>query len=145
MNKYKFYTPVLVRYMDLDPQWHVNNSRFLSFLETARMQYLIELKLWDGFDFFKLGLIVARVELDYLAPIKLEQSIRVGARVTRMGNKSMDFDYQIEDSDTGQVMATGLTPMVCYDYYKSVSIPIPDDWRKKIAAYEGIPEYTTPK
>ena len=145
MTPFKFYTPVLIRYMDLDPQWHVNNSRFLSFLETARMQYLIELKLWDGVDFFKLGLIVARVELDYLAPIKLGQSIRVGARVSRMGSKSMDFDYQIEDAQTGQVMATGLTPMVCYDYHKSVSIPVPDEWRKIISAYEGIPAFEPKK
>lgn len=145
MTPFKFYTPVLIRYMDLDPQWHVNNSRFLSFLETARMQYLIELKLWDGIDFFKLGLIVARVELDYLAPIKLGQSIRVGARVSRMGSKSMDFDYQIEDAQTGRVMATGLTPMVCYDYHKSVSIPVPDEWRKIISAYEGIPAFEPKK
>jgi predicted dehydrogenase len=66
MTTYHFHIPIQVRYMDLDPQWHVNNAKFLSFLETARMQYLLHLGLWDGKDFFRLGLIVASVHLDYL-------------------------------------------------------------------------------
>ena len=127
--------------MDLDPQWHVNNAKFLSFLETARMEYLLHLGLWDGKDFFRLGLIVASVHLDYLAPIKLDQHIRVGARVSRMGTKSLDFEYEIQDVDTGQILARGATPMVSYDYHSSTSTPILDHWRKTIAAFEGIPEF----
>ncbi len=145
MTTYKFYLPIQIRYMDLDPQWHVNNAKFLSYLETARMEYLLHLGLWDGKDFFRLGLIVASVQLDYLAPIKLEQHIQVGAGISRMGTKSLDFEYEIQDVDTGQILARGSTPMVSYDYKSSTSIPIPEYWRKTIAAFEGIPEYTEKK
>lgn len=131
--------------MDLDPQWHVNNAKFLSYLENARMEYLIHLGLWDGKDFFQLGLIVASVHLDYLAPIKLGQHIRIGIRVSRMGTKSLDFEYEIQDIDNGQILAQGTTPMVSYDYKSSSSILIPDHWRKTIASFEGIPEFTSKK
>jgi len=145
MTNFNFYHPISIRYMDLDPQWHVNNAKFLSFLETARMEYLLKLGLWDGKDFFKLGLIFASVHLDYLAQIKLGQNIRVGVRVTRMGTKSLDMEYEIQDADTLEVLARGITPMVSYDYTTSSSRPIPDEWRKTISRFEGIPEYSEKK
>ncbi|HWQ46138.1 MAG TPA: thioesterase family protein [Longilinea sp.] len=137
-STFKFYLPIQVRFSDLDPQWHVNNARFVSFIEQARFAYLIELGLFDGKSFFDLGLIVADVHIAYMAPIKLTQSIRVGCRVSRIGTKSMTFEYQIEVENSQEVVARGETVMVAYDYHTSTSIPVPDNWREKIGKYEGI-------
>jgi acyl-CoA thioester hydrolase len=139
MAEFQFYYPIQVRYGDLDPQWHVNNSRFLTFMEQARFEYLIQRNLWDGVDFFKLGMIVADAHIIFKAPILLGQKIRIGARVSRLGNKSMLFVYSIEDSDTGQVMGSGETVMVYYNYLTHQSETIPDEWRQKISDFEGIP------
>ena len=67
MSVFRFHIPIDIRYGDLDPQWHVNNARYLTFLEQGRMEYLRALNLWDGEDFFKLGLIVADIHIAYLA------------------------------------------------------------------------------
>ena len=37
MDDFKFHHPIEVRYSDLDPQGHVNNARFLTFFEQARV------------------------------------------------------------------------------------------------------------
>ena len=137
MESFKFFYPLQVRYADLDPQWHVNNAHFLMFLEQTRFAYLIETGLFDGKSFFDLGLIVADVHVTYRAPIDLSQKIRVGCRVSRIGNKSLTFEYQIEEESTGLVFATAETIMVAYDYHAHRSIPVSEEWRKKIAAYEG--------
>ena len=42
MTDFNFSIPLDVRYGDLDPQWHVNNARFLTYLESARMGYFNE-------------------------------------------------------------------------------------------------------
>lgn len=139
MPEFRFYIPIEVRYSDLDPQWHVNNARFFTYLEQARFQYLIKAGLWDGKDFFKVGLIVADVHLAYLAPIELSQAVRVGTCVTRIGNKSMVFAYVIEEASSGAALATGETVMVAYDYHTRTSMRVSDDWRAKIAAFEGHP------
>ncbi len=76
MADYKFYYPIQIRYSDLDPQWHVNNARFLSFIESARLAYIQHLNLWDGKSFRDLGLIVADAHLVYLKPIELGQNIQ---------------------------------------------------------------------
>ncbi len=136
MDTFRFYYPIQVRYGDLDPQWHVNNANFLTFLEQARFAYLVELGLFDGHSFFDVGLIVADIHIAYLLPIDLQQKVRVGMRVTRIGNKSMTLGSQIEEEGTGKVLAKAETVMVAYDYRKQVSKRVPVEWRATIASYE---------
>jgi acyl-CoA thioester hydrolase len=137
MANFRFILPLEVRYADLDPQWHVNNTRYLTFLEQGRMAYLVRLGLWDGVDFNQLGMIVADVHIAYLAPVTLWQKIRLEMRVTRIGTKSMAFEYQIVDDASGEAVARAESAMVAYDYEGHTSIPVPEDWRQKIAAFEG--------
>lgn len=137
MSAFHFLYPLQIRYGDLDPQWHLNNAHTVTLIEQGRTAYLIHLGLWDGLDFDALGMIVADVHVTYLAPVTLRQKVQLGVRVARIGNKSLLFDYQLEDCDTGKPLATAKTVMVAFDYRSHQSIPVPDDWRKKIREFEG--------
>jgi acyl-CoA thioester hydrolase len=138
MTRFKFNLAVQLRYSDLDPQWHVNNVRTLSLLEHARFTYLMELGLFDGKSFFDLGLIVADVHISYLAPIELDHKIHVGVRVAKIGTKSMVFEYEVTEDESGAALVKSETVMVAYDYHTHQSIPVPADWREKIGEYEGV-------
>ena len=138
MSNFRFYYPIQVRYGDLDPQWHVNNAHFLTFMEQARVGYLRELGLFDGKSFFDIGLIVADIHVAYRAPIDLLQNIRIGVRTGRLGNKSLTLHYQIEDADTGAVLAEAETVMVAYDYHTKTTRPLSDAWRTAISQYENL-------
>ena len=140
MTAFHLYTQIQVRYSDLDPQWHVNNARFLSYLEQARVDYIRKLELWDGQDFFSIGLIVADIHIAYLAPINLGQRVRVGIRTAHIGNKSLRFEYIVEDEDNGKTLATAETVMVAFDYRQQASLPVPAGWREKINAFESLNE-----
>ncbi|MBC8332909.1 MAG: acyl-CoA thioesterase [Anaerolineae bacterium] len=144
MSKYRFYQPITVRYGDLDPQGHVNNARYLTYLEQARVGYARQLGLWDGGSFFDFGMIMADAQLTFKAPILWGQSLRVGMRITRLGNKSMESIYSIEDAQSQQVFAEGASVLVAYDYHTSKTIPVPDAWRKIIQEFEGL-EYPHPE
>ncbi len=89
MADFRFFHPVTVRYGDLDPQGHVNNAAFITYLEHARVSYVRHLGLWDGKSFLEIGFILARVEMDYREPIQMTDLIEVGVRVSRLGNKSL--------------------------------------------------------
>ena len=138
MKTFNYSVPIDVRYGDLDPQWHVNNSRFLTFLEHARLSYLIHLELFDGQNFFDFNLIVADIHITYLAPIQLKQKVSVYIRCERIGNKSLTFVYEIRNEETQQVLSTAETIMVTYDYHQQKSIIVPDEWRKAISELEGV-------
>lgn len=137
MDEFKFYFSIQVRYGDLDPQWHVNNAKFLTYFEQARFGYLVELGLWDGRSFMDLGLIVADVHISYKAPIVLGQKVRVGVRVSKIGNKSLTYACQMEDGETHAILAVAEIIGVSYNYHTHATQPVPEDWRQKITKYEG--------
>jgi acyl-CoA thioester hydrolase len=137
MADFRFFSPIDVRYGDLDPQGHVNNAAFLTYLEQARVNYILQLGLWDGKSFLGIGFILARVELDYRAPILMTDEVEVGVRVSRVGTKSLDMEYLIRESNTGRVFAEGKTVQVAYDYQKKATIPFNENWRKAIQQFEG--------
>jgi len=137
MEQYHFYQPIQIRYNDIDAQGHVNNAKYITYIEFARFRYITEVGLWDGGSFLDLGLIVADVHVSYLKPIKLGQMVKVGVRVSKIGNKSMNFDYQIENSESGQILATAETVMVSFDYKSQSTIPVSKIWRELISKFEG--------
>jgi acyl-CoA thioester hydrolase len=138
MSAFRFFNPIDIRYGDLDPQGHVNNAAFITYLEHARVAYIRHLGLWDGKSFLAIGFILARVELDYRAPIQLIDSVEVGVRTSRLGNKSLDMEYIIREHSGPRVFGEGRTVQVAYDYQQGITIPLRDSWREIIGSYEGI-------
>jgi len=137
MTTYKFFIPIKVRYSDLDAQWHVNHTRFLTYIEQARIEYLQHLGLFDGKSFLDLRVIIADVHVSYIEPIVLGQKVRVGTQAAKIGNKSITFEYILEDVDSGMKLAKGEVVTVAYNFRNHETVPVPLEWRNKIGEFEG--------
>jgi acyl-CoA thioester hydrolase len=139
MSEYHFFHPIEVRYGDLDPQGHVNNAKFLTYFEQARIEYWIQMGFFSrDQSFMEIGVIIADVHITYLEPVYFGQNIKVGVRVVRLGNKSMNWEQNVVDADTGRELARGELVVVTYDYKQEKTIPIPQRWREKIIEFEGL-------
>ncbi len=138
MEKFTYTHPITVRYADLDPQGHVNNAVYLTYLESARLGYYEKSGIWVPNSGRSTGLVVARVEIDYLAPILYGEAIQVGVRLERMGEKSLTFTFQVETVNSGQPAAHGISVMVAYDNAGGKSRVIPEEWREKLNKFEGL-------
>ncbi len=137
MPDFKFKIPIKVRYADLDAQWHVNNTKFLTYMEQARFEYLYNLGLFDAKSFLDLRMIIADEHISFKAPIVLTQKISVYTRTAKIGSKSITFEYEIRDEETGELCATGEVVGVCYNFRSHETMIVPAEWRQKIAEYEG--------
>ena len=138
MSKFRFQIPITVRYGDLDPQWHVNNARFLSYSEQARSQYLIKLGLFDGFSFWNLPLIVGDIHCRYLVPIEPNTTVLVSMGVTKIGRKTLTIETEITGENGSPIYARLETIMVAYDYHTKKAEPVSDKIRARISEFEGI-------
>ena len=138
MAEFNFYHSIEVRYGDLDPQGHVNNARFLTYMEQARIEYIRQLGLWNGGSFQEIGIILADIQVSFRAPILFGMQVLAGVRISRLGNKSLVMDYRLVEAETGQEFAAGSSVIVTYDYPSERTIPIPDGWREVIAEFEGL-------
>ena len=139
MPQFNFYHPIEVRYGDLDPQGHVNNAKFLTYFEQARVQYLIHLGLFSkDQSFLKIGIILAEASVKFHSPLRYGVKAQVGARTTQLGNKSIQMAYDLQDSPGGDLFAEGSAVLVTYDYLAHKTIPIPDSWRVAIASFDNL-------
>lgn len=138
MPDFHFHHPIEVRYGDLDPQGHVNNAKFMTYMEQARVHYIKRLGLWDASSFLEIGFILAEARVTFLSPVLFTHQVQVGVRVSRLGNKSLDMEYRLEDAQTGQELATGSSVQVAYDYRQNQTIPLPDRWRQAIRDFENL-------
>ena len=138
MPEHRFQHPIEVRYGDLDPQGHVNNAKYLTYFEQARIAYINQLGLWQGESFLDLGVILAEARITFLAPILYGQRIQVEVWVSRLGNKSLTMEHRIIDKADQKELAVGSTVLVTYIYHQSKSVPIPERWRQIIASFEHL-------
>jgi acyl-CoA thioester hydrolase len=140
MADFRFNYPLEVRYVDLDPQGHVNNAHFLTYFEQARVNYLIHLGLFsNNQSFLEIGILLAEARITFLSPVRFGMELRVAVRVSRLGNKSMTMEYRLFDAASQKELATGSTVLVTFDYVKQETMPLPPNWREKIAAFENLP------
>ncbi|MFN8450942.1 MAG: thioesterase family protein [Anaerolineae bacterium] len=137
---FRHHYPLQVRWSDMDALGHVNNARFLTYFEQARINYVRGLRLWDGVP-DKLGLIIARVEIDFKLPLFAGDDVHVFTRCARLGNRSLDTEQVVarRKDDQLEVVARGVITIVVYDYNASQSAPIPAEWRDLVKAYEVTP------
>jgi acyl-CoA thioester hydrolase len=146
MTEPRFFHSMEVRYGDLDPQGHLNNAKYLTYFEQARIHYFEELGLFSrGQSFMDVGTIVADIHIKYLAPVYLGAPIRVGVRAAAIGNKSITLQETIVDGESGKVYADGTVVLVTYDYRTHETIRVSEAWRRTITEYEGSEEHDTAK
>jgi acyl-CoA thioester hydrolase len=137
---YVYHTPMTVRYGDMDALGHVNNAKYLTYFEHARISYIQQHHLWDG-ALSPRGLIVAKTTIEYKLPLALSDgTVDIWTRVCRLGNKSFDMEHllMVQHSSEAKIAATGLIVMVAYDYAANQTIDIPTEWRKLLIAYEPV-------
>jgi acyl-CoA thioester hydrolase len=138
MSQTRFFHPMEVRYGDLDPQGHLNNAKYLTYFEQARVLYFEELGLFSkGQSFMDIGVIVADIHIKYRLPVYLGAAIKAGVRTAKIGNKSITLEQTVVGADGAQVYADGTVILVTYDYHAHKTTPVPEEWRRKLTDFEG--------
>ncbi len=133
-NLFRFSTTLEIRWRDLDALGHVNNAVYFTYLEQARVHYLRELGLVPS-DPSAIGMILAETSCQFKSPLELGEQVTIYVRVSELRNSSFIVEYRLEGGD-GRLAATARSAQVCYDYQNQRSIPISDQWREIIIAYE---------
>ena len=135
-DEYRHRTTLQVRFRDIDAFGHVNNAVFFSYVELARIRYLID-TLEPDQPFERLPLILARIELDYRSPILFGEEVDVATRVDRIGRTSFSMSHRMTITSDQRLVGDVQSILVTYDYASARPMPVPDDWRRLLGRYEG--------
>lgn len=137
MQAYNHRTSIQIRFSDVDMMGHVNNATYLHYVESARMDYFINVLKEN--DWKKYGLIVGRTEIDYLMPIHLGDKLEIYTACESIGNKSIRFIYElvIENVHGVQTAAKCAMTAVSFDYIENKSSAVSEAWVKALENKEG--------
>jgi acyl-CoA thioester hydrolase len=125
MNEFKFFP----RFNDTDALGHINNASYSTWFEEARRP-IFEIFIPD-LDPKKWNLIIARVEIDYLAQGHYQKLTTIRTWVEKMGNSSFILLQEALQND--QVICRGKAFLVHFDYLNQKSVPIPEVHRSKLS------------
>jgi acyl-CoA thioester hydrolase len=126
-----------VQWGDMDALGHVNNLVYLRWFENARIHYFEALGLRAAMDARTEGPILARQEIDYKIPVSYPERVRVATTVTRLGNTSFTVAFRIVRATTQELVAEGAGVMVMVEYATGRKLPLSDELRRAVLAFEA--------
>lgn len=106
-------TEIIVRGYHLDGYQHVNNSRYLEFLEEARWECMSQ----DMSTLVKhnAGFVVVNININYRSPGLLHQHLIVESQISKLGANSGVVSQVIRCKETGNVVIDAQTTFVLFD------------------------------
>jgi len=116
------------RFNDTDALGHINNASIATWFEEGRRP-IFEFFIPD-LDPKKWNLIIARIEIDYLAQGYYQKSTTIKTTVEKIGNSSFVLLQEAIQDET--VISRGKSFLVSFDYANQKSVSIPDAIRTKL-------------
>lgn len=131
-------TRFTIPFADIDMLHHVNNVAYIRWCETLRVEYFAQVMKTpiNG----ETGMIQANIQFSYERELLYREAVACGIKVSRIGNKSMDFSYEMWSETHDRRSAHGITTVVAYDFVHHRTIAIPQEWRDAIAAFGKGPQ-----
>ena len=93
----KFIYDASVRWSDMDAYGHVNNARFLTIYEEARVALFFQGAREHGLGSFEEGIVIARHEIDYLRPVDYGEKVRIELWISELRAASFTVAYELFD------------------------------------------------
>ncbi|EOL8943639.1 YbgC/FadM family acyl-CoA thioesterase [Cronobacter dublinensis] len=130
-------TQIKVRGYHIDVYQHVNNARYLEFLEEAR---------WDGLEndeSFKwmmahnIAFIVVNININYRRPAVLGEVLTITSEMKQLNGKSGVLSQVITLGPEDEVVADALITFVCVDLKTQKALPIEGELREKLENITG--------
>lgn len=137
MKDFRTRVDIQTRFRDTDAMGHINNAVYLSYLESARLEYMRQ--VFGITRYGDVNFILARAEIDYRSPAFCGEVLSVGVRVSRLGGASFTMDYRIEEKATGRLVAEGRSVQVAYDYKSGKVQRLAPQFIETARRHDGLP------
>ncbi len=120
-----------IRYGDTDRQGHVNNAVFSTFLETGRVELLINADppiLSEGASF-----VIASLKLNFIREMKWPGQVDIGTGILKLGNSSMTIYQKLFQN--GECVADAETVIVQVDNATGRGKPLSDTAKETLGKW----------
>ncbi|MDG4796030.1 thioesterase family protein [Micromonospora sp. WMMD1082] len=134
-----------LRWSDLDAYGHVNNARFLTLYEEARVALMFVGARAHGVDSFADGVVIRRHEVDYLRPVdyaldrataEAAPTVRIELWVEQVRAASFTLGYEMYDGD--RLVSRARSVLVPFDLARQVPRRLTEPERAFLLGYAPV-------
>ena len=125
-KSFAHWTELPVRFRDLDALNHVNNAVFNTYFEEARINFINEIPEFKKSMSEGKSFMLVHLELDYIKPIELHETVLVGTSVESYGNTSIKGFQAIYSKGESELKAVAKTTGVWFDLKNQKPARLPD-------------------
>jgi thioesterase-3 len=126
-------TTIKVRGYHLDVYQHVNNARYLEFLEEARWQWLEEADAFNWLMAQKLAFVVVNININYRRPAVLGDRLVIESDVSQLSGRSGIIAQRVLLAEDRTLVADALLTFVCIDLRTQKAVPLEGELRERLA------------
>jgi thioesterase-3 len=123
---------VKIRGYHLDMFRHVNNARYLEFLEEGRWAFFDETGVFDGFP-ATINFLVVNISINYRQAASLGDILEIRTRISKIGNKSGVMRQEIVMLSDGSPVADADVTFVVVDVRTRKPLNLRDDLKPLLA------------
>lgn len=127
---FDFWTTIYTHWGDMDGLRHINHAKYLTYMETARLDLYKRLghnlERWDQ----ESSSILASMEVNYIEQVAHPTTLEVGQRISRIGTKSYDILTAIFRKDEYTPILQANFILVSINYTTGETVPVPDEFKK---------------
>ena len=102
-----------LRWSDLDAYGHVNNARFLTLYEEARVALMFIEARKAGVTTFEQGVVISRHEIDYMRPVDYTDPVHIDLWIEQIRPSRFTVAYELLDG--GAVASRARSVCVPFD------------------------------
>ncbi|MES4614129.1 MAG: thioesterase family protein [Ewingella sp.] len=107
------HTFITVRGFHIDVYQHVNNARYLEFLETARWEWLDNKSGFKWMSENNIAFIVVNININYRKPATLGNVLRIDSSLQQLNTRSGVLEQVV--THDGDIVADATLTFVCID------------------------------
>ncbi|KAF6638500.1 MULTISPECIES: YbgC/FadM family acyl-CoA thioesterase [Pantoea] len=125
-------TTIKVRGYHLDVYQHVNNARYLEFLEEARWEWLEEVEAFHWLQEQKLAFVVVNININYRRPAVLGDVLTIESEITQLNGKSGIIAQRVLLAGQETVVADAALTFVCIDLRTQKAVALEGELRERL-------------
>ncbi len=134
------HTRIKVRGYHLDLYGHVNNARYLEFLEEARWGFTEDHGQLEYFAKAGLAFVIVNINIDYRRPAFMNEEILIETGMKKIGSRSAVIHQKVFLAGTQTVIAEADVTFVIYDPKKDAAVPMENELR---TIFDALPRWPT--
>ena len=137
-SDFRFHHDIRVRFADTDLQGIVFNANYLTYYDVGWTEYFRAVGYsWSQLLALGVDTVLARTTMAFKSPARFDEILEVHTRVSRLGNTSLTFDFEIYPQNEDRLVNSATSLYVCVDPKSLKSIRVPEELRSRITAFEG--------